>query len=185
MAQPLLLLSNSGGTGVGNGLTTYVGPGVTKALYRFPLVFTKASTHTAQTLVPIGGVTRPGIVKAVTCGWLEVNAANTTLATVQVLKRSLGAAAAGTALLSTAATLTNNATAQNWQVVSTAFALTQNTGAAAVAPVLSTTAGVTSLAAGDVLTVTTVATSTQGTDIFIEVEIEYSLNDESSSSNLI
>ncbi len=185
MSQPLLLLSNSGGTGTGQGGTTYVGPGVTKGVYRTTFVWKKDSTHTAQTLVPMAVVTRACTVKAITGAWLEVNAANTTLATFQVLKRSLGAAAAGTALLSTVGTLSNNATAQNWQVVSTAFALTQNAGAAAVAPILSTTAATVALAAGDVLTVTTVATSTQGTDMVISIDCEYTLNDEVASTNLI
>lgn len=174
----LVVLSNSDGTGTGNGLTTYPGPGESKAVYRYPVTFTKASTHTAQTLVPIATITRPGVVKAISASWLEVNAANTTLATVQVLKRSTGAAAAGTALLSTAGTLSNNATSQAVQSISTAFALSQNTGAAAVAPILSTTSGVTTLAAGDQLVLTTVATSTQGTDLSVTVEIEYNLNDE-------
>lgn len=185
MAQPLVVLTNSGGTGTGNGLTTYPGAGVTKAVYRFPVIFTKASTHTAQTLVPLATITRPGTVKAISASWLEVNAANTTLATVQVLKRSNGAAAAGTALLSTAGTLTNNATAQNTSSISSAFAPTLNAGSANVNPILSTTAATVALAAGDQLVLTTVATSTQGTDLSVTVEIEYNLNDESSSSNLI
>ncbi len=187
MAVSLVIPSNSGGsaTGTGNGLTTYIGPGETKAVYRYNFTFTKASTHTAQTLVPLGVVTRPGTVKAVTAAWLEVNAANTTLATVQVLKRSAGAAAAGTALLSTAGTLTNNQTAQNWSVVSTAFTPALNTGSANVNPILSTTSGVTTLAAGDELTVTTTASSTQGTDLTITIEIEYTLNDEQPSSNIL
>lgn len=181
----LIVLSNSGGTGTGNGLTTYNGPGVTKAVYRSIVFFNKASTHTAQTLVPICTITRPGTVKAISCSWLEVNAANTTLATFQVLKRSTGAAAAGTALLSTAATLTNNATTQAVQTVSTAFALSQNTGAAAVAPILSTTAATVALAAGDQLVLTSTATSTQGTDASVSIEIEYNLNDEVASPNLL
>lgn len=174
----LIVSSNTDGTGTGNGLTTYIGKSVTKAVYRYPLIWNKASTHTAQTLVPIATITRPGVVKAVSFSWLEVNAANTTLATFQVLKRSSGAAAAGTALLSTAATLTNNASSQSVQSVSTAFPLVQNTGAAAVAPILSTTAGVTTLAAGDQIVLTSTATSTQGTDASCTIEIEYTLNDE-------
>lgn len=178
MSQALAVLSNAGPGGS-------AGAGMTKAVYRYPFTFTKASTHTAQTLVPLGVVARAGTVKAVTCAWLEVNAANTTLATVQITKRSLGAAAAGTSLLSTAATLSNNQTAQNWQVVSTAFALTQNTGAAAVSPILSTTAATVALAAGDELCITTTATSTQGTDMTVTVEVEYNLADDSTPSGLI
>ncbi len=185
MSQPLLVLSNSGGTGTGNGLTTYPGAGVTKAVYREILVFNVASTHTAQTIVPIAVFARAGTVKAITAAWTEVNAANTTLATIQVLKRGQSAAAAGTALLSTVGTLTNNATTQTRSTVSTAFAATVNTGSANVSPILSVTAGVTSLAAGDSLCVTTTATSTQGIDLSIAVEVEYNLNDEVASANLI
>ncbi len=185
MSQSLIGLSNSGGTGTGNGTTTYIGPGVTKLVYRYPVIFTKASTHTAQTLVPLGVITRPGIVKAVTAAWLEVNAANTTLATIQVTKRAAGAAAAGTSLLSTVGTLTNNQTAQAWSAVSTAFVPALNTGSANVNPILSTVAATVAVAAGDELCLTTTATSTQGTDLTVTVEIEYSLNDEIASANLI
>ncbi len=185
MSQSLLVLSNSGGTGTGNGSTTYPGAGVTKAVYRFPFTMAIDSTHTAQTLYPIGVVARPGTIKAVTCGWLEVNAANTTLATIDVLKRSIGATSAGTSVLGTLATLTNNQTAQQQQTVSTAFALTQNSGAAAVKPILSTTAATVAVAAGDQLMVTTTATSTQGVDLCVTVEIEYNLNDEVASAGLI
>jgi len=185
MSQPLLVLSNSGGTGTGNGTTTYPGQGVTKAVYRQQYTFAIDGTHTAQTLYPIGVITRPGTIKAVTGTWLEVNAANTTLATFDVLKRSTGAASTGTSVLSTVGTLTNNQTAQNLQAVSTAFALSQNTGAAAVKPVLSTTAATVAVAAGDQLVVTTVATSTQGVDMTVTVEVEYNLNDEVASAGLI
>lgn len=176
----LIALSNSDGTGTGNagGGTTYPGAGETKLVYRTAYTFTKASTHTAQTLVPLAVITRPCTVKSVTAAWLEVNAANTTLATVQITKRSAGAAAAGTSLLSTAGTLTNNATAQNWSVISTAFVPALNTGSANVNPILSTTAATVALAAGDELCVTTTASSTQGTDLTIVVEVEYNLNDE-------
>lgn len=185
MSQNLVVLSNTGGTGTGNGLTTYQGPGITKAVYRYPLIWNKASTHTAQTLVPIATITRPGVVKAISFSMLEVNAANTALATFQVLKRSAGAAGAGTALLSTAGTITANATAQNVSSVSTAGTIALNTGSANVAPVLSTTAGVTTLAFGDQLVLTSTATSTQNTDASCSIEIEYSLNDEVASPNLI
>lgn len=188
MAQSLVVLSNSGGTGTGNtgtGNTSYPGPGETKAVYRISPTFTKASTHTAQTLVPVWVATRPGIVKSVTAAWLEVNAANTTLATVQITKRSAGAAAAGTALLSTAGTLTNNATAQNWSVISSAFVPALNTGSANVNPILSTTAATVAFVAGDEFCLTTVATSTQGTDLTVTFEVEYTLNDEIASPNLI
>ncbi len=185
MAQVLTVLSNSGGTGTGNGTTSYPGPGVTKAIYKEQFTFALDGTHTAQTLYPIGVITRPGVIAAVTCGWLEVNAANTTLATVDVLKRSIGASSAGTSVLGTVATLSNNATAQAQQSVSTAFALTQNAGGAAVRPVLSTTAATLAVAAGDQLMVTTTATSTQGVDLCCTVEILYYLNDEVASTNLI
>ncbi len=185
MAQPLLVLSNSGATGTGNGVTTYPGKGITKAVYRFPVTFQMASTHTAQTLVPLATIARPGIVRSISASWLEVNAANTTLATVDVLKRASGAAAAGTSLLATVGTLTNNATSQATQSIGTAFALAQNTGAAAVRPVLATSTATLTLAAGDQLVLTTVATSTQGTNLSVTVEVEYNLNDEVADPGLI
>ncbi len=159
--------------------------GVSPATYRQAHTFTKASTHTAQTLVPICTIPQAGIVKSVTASWLEVNAANTTLATVQVLKRASGAAAAGTALLSTAGTLTNNATSQAVQSIGTNLTLAQNTGAAAVAPILSTTAATVAVAKGDQLVLTTTATSTQGTDLSVTIEVEYNLGSDTVSPNLI
>ena len=159
--------------------------GITGLQYRVAYSYDVPSTHTAKTLVPVCTIPRAGTVKSISCSWLEVNAANTTLATVQVLKRASGAAAAGTALLSTAATLTNNATSQAVQSVGTGFALSQNTGAAAVKPILSTTAATVAVAAGDQIVVTTTATSTQGTDLSVTIEIEYNLADDVVSPGLI
>ncbi len=185
MSQPLLVLSNSGGTGVGNGVTTYPGAGVTKAVYKEVFVFNVASTHTAQTIVPIAVLTRPGVVTAITASWTEVNAANTTLATIDIRKRAQSAAAAGTSLLATLATLTNNQTTQTRSTVSTAFAATVNTGSANVSPVLAASAATLALAAGDSICVTTTATSTQGIDLSIALEVQYNLNDEIASPNLV
>ncbi len=185
---PLLVLSNSGGTGTGNtgtGNTAYPGAGVTKGVYREILPFNVASTHTAQTIFPFAQFTRPCTIKSLTVAWTEVNAANTTKATVDVLKRSQSGAAAGTTVLATVATLTNNATTQTRSTVSTAFTPTLNTGSANVNPVLSATASALAVSAGDSLCFTTVATSTQGVDLSGAIEVEYNLNDEVASANLL
>lgn len=178
MAQQVLsVISNAGPGGS-------LGAGMTKASYKVQLTFTKASTHTAQTLVPIGQVTRPCTIRSVTASWLEVNAANTTLATVNVLKKTMSGAAAGTTILGTVGTLTNNATTQTTSTVSTYFTPTLNTGSANVNPVLTTTAATLAMAAGDSLMLTTVATSTQGTDLIVVVEVEFNLADDTTPTGL-
>ncbi len=159
-------------------------PGMTLGTYREIFVFNVASTHTAQTIVPIANITRACTVKAITAAWTEVSAANTTLATIQILKRGMSAAAAGTALLGTVGTLTNNQTAQQRSTVSTAFVPTLNTGSANVNPILSTTAATLALAQGDSLCITTVATSTQGVDLSVTIEVQYTLADDTASSGL-
>lgn len=175
--QTLAVISNSGPGGS-------AGAGMTKAVYRFPVIFTKASTHTAQTLVPLATFYRAGTIKSVSASWLEVNAANTTLATVDVLKRAAGAAAAGVSILGTVGTLTNNATTQTMSFVSTGAAVALNTGSANVNPILSTTASKLAISIGDSLTLTTVATSTQGTDLCVVVEVEYNLADDTTTTTL-
>lgn len=161
--------------------------GVTTATYKYTAVFTKASTHTAQTRVPFGPVfTRAGVIKSVTATWLEVNAANTALATIDVLKKTQSGAGTGTSILGTLGTLTANATTQTDSTISTAFTPTLNAGSANVNPILTTTAATLLVAAGDSLIVTTTATSTQGTDLVVSVEIDFNLGDSAgASTNLI
>ncbi len=189
MSVPLIVLSNSGGTGTGNTggtNTSYPGPGETKAVYRTIHSFNVDSTHTAQTTFPLVVFTRTGgVIKSVTAQWTEVNAANTTLATIDVLKWTVSGSSTGTSILSTVGTLTNNQTTQTRSTISTAFTPTLNTGSANVNPVLKTTASVINITAGDALEVTTTATSTQGTELTIAVEVEWNLNDEVASPNLI
>lgn len=189
MSVPLVVLSNSGGTGTGNtgsGNTSYPGAGITKAVYRTIHSFSVDSTHTAQTTFPLVEFTRTGgVIKSVTAAWTEVNAANTTLATVDVLKWTVSGSATGTSVLSTLGTLTNNATAQTRSTISTAFTPTLNTGSANVNPILKTTASVINITAGDALYVTTTATSTQGVEFSLSVEVEWTLNDEVASPLLI
>lgn len=173
----LIVLSNAGQGGS-------AGAGATKASYKIQAVFTKASTHTAQTLVPIGGsyCRAGGIIRSVTAAWLEVNAANTTLCTVDVLKKGMSGAAAGTSILATVGTLTNNATTQTMSTISSFFVPTLNAGSANVNPILVTSVASRTIAAGDSLVLTTVATSTQGTDLIVTVEIEYNLADDSAQA---
>lgn len=186
---PFIVLSNSGGTGTANtgaGNASYPGAGVTKAVYRSIHDVKIDSTHTAQTLYPIAAFTRTGgVIKSVTASWTEVNAANTTLATVNVLKCTEAGATAGTTILATVGTLTNNATTQTRSTVSSAYVPTLSTGSANVNPILVTTASLINVTKGDALFLTTTATSTQGTDLIVSVEVEWNLNDEVASPNLI
>lgn len=189
MSQKLLVLSNSGGTGTGNtgvGNTVYPGPGVTQGVYRTIHDVKIDSTHTAQTLYPLALFTRSGgVIKSVSASWTEVNAANSTLATINVLKCTESGATTGTTILSTNGTLTNNATTQTRSTISTAYVPTLNAGSANVNPILVTTASLINITKGDALFLTTTATSTQGTDLIVSVEVEWNLNDEVASANLI